>query len=297
MSATIFIIAIDWVMKQTTKDKNRGIRWTLFSSLEDIDFADDLALLAHSHQHMQEKTSLLSSYGQQIGLKISLKKSEMMTLNIENPSPILIDNDSIKSTEKFLYLGSTVASNGGADKDISRRLNKARNTFRLLNNVWKMKEYSIKTKIKIYQSCVLSTLLYGSECWRMTDSDLSKLSSFHTKSLRRILGIFWPNKIANLNLLQKCNIDHMPDIILKRRWRWIGHLLRREEGCVSKIALHWTPEGKRRRGRPRTTWRRTVEAELRDWGETWSSVRKKATDRDKWRSFIAALHVKRHSGQ
>jgi hypothetical protein len=53
----------------------------------------------------------------------------------------------------------------------------------------------------------------------------------------------------------------MATIITKRRWKWIGHVLRKEPDDTTKIALYWTSEGKRKRGRPKVTWRRTVEAE------------------------------------
>ena len=82
-----------------------------------------------------------------------------------------------------------------------------RNAFRMLNNVWRSSQYSIKTKLKIYQGCVMSSLLYGSECWRMTESVITKLSVFHTKSHRRILQIFWPDTISNIQLLARCNQD------------------------------------------------------------------------------------------
>ena len=52
----IFNMTIDWVMRRTKEDQSRGIRWTLFSTPEDLDFADDLALIFHTHQHMQENT-------------------------------------------------------------------------------------------------------------------------------------------------------------------------------------------------------------------------------------------------
>jgi hypothetical protein len=55
MSSQLFNLAIDWVMRKTTKDKPRGIRWKITSKLEDLDFADDLALLSHTHQHIQDK--------------------------------------------------------------------------------------------------------------------------------------------------------------------------------------------------------------------------------------------------
>ena len=49
MSATLFNIVIDWVLHPTTEDKPMGIRWTLLSKLEDLDFADDLAGYAVTH--------------------------------------------------------------------------------------------------------------------------------------------------------------------------------------------------------------------------------------------------------
>ena len=193
----------------------RGIRWNISSTLEDLDFADDLALLSHTHHHLQEKTNRISNFVNQVGLKISQTKTEFMTLNITNPTPIQVDGKDLPNTETFTYLGSTVRNDGGAGNDIMNRLSKARNIFRSLNNVWTSSQYSKQTKLKLYQSCVLSTLLYGSECWRMTENDLTKLSVYHTKSLRRM---FLPNKISNEDLLGPCKQENMATILLRRRW-------------------------------------------------------------------------------
>ena len=57
LSPFLFLLAIDWIMKKTTTNRRNGIQWTPLSQLEDLDFADDLALLSHSHQQMQEKHS------------------------------------------------------------------------------------------------------------------------------------------------------------------------------------------------------------------------------------------------
>ena len=61
MSALLFNLIIDWVMNTTTEDAARGIRWNISSTLEDLDFADDLALLSHTHHHLHEKTNRLSN--------------------------------------------------------------------------------------------------------------------------------------------------------------------------------------------------------------------------------------------
>ena len=55
LSPFLFLLGIEWVMKSVINGKRRGIRWTLTSLLEDMDFADDIALLSHRHQDMQAK--------------------------------------------------------------------------------------------------------------------------------------------------------------------------------------------------------------------------------------------------
>ena len=74
MSALLFNIVIDWVLSRATEDRRRGIRWTLSTVLEDLDYADDIALLSHSFSDMQEKTDRLNKFSRQVGLKIRRQK-------------------------------------------------------------------------------------------------------------------------------------------------------------------------------------------------------------------------------
>ena len=129
MSALLFNLTIDWVMWQTTTDRVQGIRWTLLSTLKDLDFVDNVELFSHTHQHMQENTTRLGMSAQQVGLKVSQKKTEVMMLNVSNPSTIKVNGEDLLTTEELTYLGSTVSHDGGAGSDIKNRLNKARNTI------------------------------------------------------------------------------------------------------------------------------------------------------------------------
>ena len=290
MSTFLFNLVVDWIMHRTTEDQVRGIRWTPFSYLEDLDYADDIALLSHTHTHIQEKTQRLNTFAKQFGLNISSKKTEIMALNATNTPQVQIDSEELHYTDRFTYLGSIIGRDGGTDLDIQSRLNKARNSLNMMNKVWRSSTYSTRTKLKLYHSCVLTTLLYGSECWRLTEKDLSKLSTFHTKSLRRILRIFWPNVISTKDLFEQCGTEPMATILMRRRWRWIGHVTR-QDASITKTAMHWTPEGKRKRGRPKITWRRTVEKEIKEMGKTWEGIKFMAKDRQMWREHVAALHA------
>jgi len=60
-------------------------------------------------------------------------------------------------------------------------------------------------------------------------------------------------------------------ILMRRRWRWTGHFTR-QEASIAKTALLWRPEGKSKRGRPKITWRRTVEKEIKEMGKTCGGI-------------------------
>ena len=90
---------------------------------------------------MQEKTHCFSKFGQQVGLQISKTETEVMTLNVSAPTPVLLDDQALPSTETFTYLGSIVRQDGGTNKDIQSRLSKARNAFRSLNTIWRSSQH------------------------------------------------------------------------------------------------------------------------------------------------------------
>ena len=74
--------------------------------------------------------------------------------------------------------------------------------------------------------------------------------------------------------------------IRKRKFRWIGHTLRKEDGEVPKAALLWNPQGNRKRGRPKNNWRRSV---IKEAGRSWNELRFLAADRQKWKGLIDNL--------
>ncbi|XP_063426868.1 uncharacterized protein LOC134710440 [Mytilus trossulus] len=213
--------------------------------------------------------------------------------NIEQP--ITLKGNKIDEVENFTYLGTNISQDNGTSKDIMARINKARTSFCRLRTVWKTTSISRSTKIKIYNSNVKSVLLYGAESWRVIKFDFNKLSSFHNKCLRKICKIFWPKTISNKDLY---NLTLQRDIraeIKERRWKWIGHVLRKDKDDITKISLRWTPaEGKRKRGRPKETRRRTIESELGIIGMTWGEAERKAQDGQQWRALVVASCANAH---
>ena len=288
LSPLLFLLCVDWIMIQVTCNSRTGIQWSMTEQLEDLDFADDLALLAHTQQQMQEKSGKLEDTAALLGLKTNSSKTKVMRINSNNNTPITMNQNQLEEVASFTYLGTIISVDGGTEEDVRARIGKARATFNMLNNIWKMKNLSLKTKLQIFNSNVKSTLLYGSETWKTTTNILNKLQTFTNRCLRRLLGIYWPNTISNANLWELTKQETIETQIRRRKWKWIGHTLRRQKS-ITKQALTWNPQGKRKRGRPRTTWRRTTEQEMKKEGLSWPQLERRAQDRRGWRGFVDGL--------
>ena len=80
--------------------------------------------------------------------------------------------------------------------------------------------------------------------------------------------------------------------VRRRKWKSLGRILGREGGNDCFTALGWTPEGRRARGRLKTTWRRTVEKERNKAGwKSWEVAKAFAQDRKSWSDSVEALRA------
>ena len=95
-------------------------------------------------------------------------------------------------------------------------------------------------------------------------------------------------RISNVELHRVTKCRSVVLEIKHRRFRWLGHVFRMAQGRIPKVALGWTPVGKKKKGRPKTTWRLTVAAELKEMNLTWGEAQHEAQDRSRWRQIVVA---------
>jgi hypothetical protein len=200
---------------------------------------------------------------------------------------IRLNKENIKRSLDFCYLGSVVAEDGGASIDVKTRIQKARGSFSKLRKVWTSTSIRKDNKIKIFNACVKSVLLYGSETWLVASEIWRKIRPFFNRYLRYILRIWWPNIISNKDFWTITGQEDINLEIRKRKFGWIGHTLRKDDGEIPKAALPWNPQGNRKRGRPRNSWRSSV---IKEAGRSWNELRFLAADRQKWKELVDNLY-------
>ncbi|VDP18294.1 unnamed protein product [Schistosoma margrebowiei] len=174
-------------------------------------------------------------------------------------------------------------------RNVKVRIGKARAAYSQLRNVWNSKQLSTNTKVRIFNTNVKIVLLYGAETWRTTKAIIQKIQVSINSCLRKILQIRWPDNISNNVLWERTNQIPAEEEIRKKRWKWIGHTLRKAPDCVTSQALTWNPQGQRKRGRPKNRLRREMEIDMKKMNKNWMELEKEAQDRVGWRMMVGGL--------
>ena len=247
------------------------------TTIRDMLFADDAAVTAHTEHGLQQLMDRFSHACRDFGLTISLKKTNVLGQDVDTPPVTTIDNYQLEVVHEFTYLGSTITDNLSLDAELNKRIGKAATTLgRLATRVWENPKLTTKTKMAVYNASVVSTLLYGSEAWTTYSKQERKLNSFHLRSLRRILGISWKDKVPNTEVLHRAGLPTMYTLLRQRRMRWIGHVRRMEDGRIPKdILCGELAVGKRPRGRPQLRYKDVCKRDMKALEidpESWEDI-------------------------
>ena len=140
--------------------------------------------------------NLLEMLGK-LDLKVNSTKTKSLRINCSTTEPIILNRMATEDVAEFTCLGTKVTLDGAPEVEVKARISKARGAFASLNSIWKSSNISLKRKFCIFRSNVRNVLLYTAESWKVTKSICQKLEVFQNKCLRRILGIYWQNKILN----------------------------------------------------------------------------------------------------
>ena len=113
-------------MRRTVGNGRNGIRWRFTSKLDDLDFAEDIALISSTKQQIQNKTTKLEEEARRAGLKVNIEKTKTIRINARNQDKTGVNEIDIEEVDEFIYLGAKVCKEEGGMKDLKSRRSKAR---------------------------------------------------------------------------------------------------------------------------------------------------------------------------
>ena len=175
---------------------------------DDFEFADDAVLLATTRNAADQSLSAFCEVASSLGLTVSMTKTKLLVAGFgvcpADCSDLVIGSDRVEAVTSFPYLGSTITPNSRSQADIRSRLAKGAGAFGGLRRILHDRSLNLPTRRHLYVVCVLSTVLYGSECWTPLKADLDRMDRFHHANIRSILGVSrgrqWEQRISSQEL-------------------------------------------------------------------------------------------------
>ena len=293
LSPLLFNIFLEIIMARAVIDVDAGAVLS-GTKINNLRFADDIAAMAEDEDDLQEMVDHIARESSRMGLKINVDKTEVQHVGRGNRAVnvnIKIDDRPLKQVENFVYLGGNMSEDASVEHDVRRRIGLATGVMQSLNKIWQNKRIGQATKVKIYETLVLSVLLYNSETWTMKEATKNSVLVFEMGCLRKILGVSRRNHIRNLDIRAALNVE--VDVVRKiqrRRLKYFGHVTRMEGSRFPNLALYGRVHGHRERGRPRKRWLDNIREDCLEINlDVVGATRLAASDREKWRSQVVKL--------
>ena len=209
----------------------------------ELQCADDCALLSHTYDGLQDAISRVVELYTRFGLEINLRKTEVLGWTGEEAeaaaTDIVVNGTSLQVASSFKYLGAYISNDCKLDSEINNRICQASRALgRMQTRVFKNHNLSLHTKINVYTAVCLSTLLYGSEAWTIYARHMKLLEAWHIRSLRRIPGITWEDRITHQETYRRTSCTSLESLLGRRQLRWLGHVIRMEDDRLPKQILY-----------------------------------------------------------
>ena len=180
---------------------------------------------------------------------------------------VSIGTEEIDNVYSFVYLGAEVPADGNPDVTIQHRCNIAWGSFNNYRKSLTAAKLPIQTRIKLYRSIVVETMVYGSSAWMFTDKMRRKVNGVNSKMLSQITKrtIHVEAKEPRFN-----TIEH----VLARRWEYLGHILRLDDHrALKRYVVDLSP------GFPYQDGSLFSDTNFQDVGEMLDA----ASDRNRWK--------------
>ena len=154
----------------------------------------------------------------------------------------------METVSDFILGGSKITPDGDCSHEVKRHLLLRRKVMTNLDSIFKNRDVTLPTQVRLVKAVVFPVVMYGCESWTVKKVEHQRIDAFELWSWRRLLRVLWTARRSNESILKEispgCSLD---ELMLKLKLQYFGHLMRLSDSFEKTLMLGKI-EGRRKRG-------------------------------------------------
>ena len=180
--------------------------------------------MAETEEELKSLWIKVKKESEKVGLKLNIKKTKIMA-----SGPITsweIDGETVETVSDFMFGGSKITADGDCSHEIKRCLLLGRRVMTNLDSIFKSRDITLPTKVRLVKAMVFPAVMYRCESWTIKKAEHGRMDAFELWCWRRLLNVPWTARRANQSILKEispgCSLE---GLMLKLKLQSFGGLM------------------------------------------------------------------------
>ena len=177
-------------------------------NINNLGYADDTTVMAESEEELKSLLMKVKEESEKVGLKLNFQKTKIVA-----SGPITsweIDGETVETVSDFILLGSKTTADGNCSHEIKGRLLLGRKVMTNLDSIFKSRDITLPTKVRLVKARLFPVVMYGCESWTVKKAERRRIDTFKLWCWRRLLRVPWTARrcyrksVLNSHLNDQC---------------------------------------------------------------------------------------------